>query len=73
MRPRIRMAVVSAKPTGTIFFNCNKEEIERNNRRAQFERNRKACLTIIKSKPELNSFGMGVMNAISEWRKTRYK
>lgn len=72
MRPRICMAIVSSKCDGTTFFNCNREEIERNKRRAQFEKSRKVTVAIIgKSTPELNSYSMGVLNVIAEFRKRK--
>jgi len=67
------MSIVSAKPAGTTFFNCNKEEMERNNRRAQFEKSRNKTISVIgiNASSELKSFSMGVARMIEEFKKSK--
>lgn len=72
MRPRICMAVVSAKPAGTTFMNCRGKELEKHKRRAQFEINRKKLLSSVGSASiELHLFASSIANEIKKFKQSK--
>ena len=72
MRTRLRVAIVSVHPTGTIVRRESKDEIQRSIKRAEFEK-RKRCLSIlnIKIDTNLHIYSMGITEAIKKFRNDK--
>lgn len=74
MRPRICMAIITSKPSGTIVSRESKEQIERGKRRASFEKNRKKLKSVMPQlivPIELVSFNNGVAEAIAKFKRSK--
>lgn len=72
MRPRVCMAIVSAKPAGTMIMNCRGEELKKHKRRAQFEINRRKLIASIGfSNAKLQAFSNGIQAEIARFRKEK--
>ena len=72
MRPRILMAVVTAKPNGLVVNKLTKEVKAKHIRRAEFEvRYRKLSVIKCENKSDLHRFAEGLENQIKSFRNKK--
>ena len=73
MRHRICMAIITANNSGSIVRRENKEQLEVQSRRAQFEKSyNKKVLVVGKSiDASLTSFSNGIAQQIADFKKSK--
>lgn len=73
MRQRICMAIITANTSGSIVRRENKSQLEKNQRRAQFEKSYSKKVLIVGKTIDksLMSFSYGVANAIAEFKQSK--